>query len=112
MHDSIYLLIFVVGVALPPVYFAVVWRRRHKVAMVSVVLYLFSYLPLTLSGDYTVANHGGNDWRREWLPKFLMIEYRAPSGRTKAGITLEGAFYWPLLLIDHIVWHQTTTADV
>lgn len=64
----------VAPLALPLVYFAVVWRTWPRVGIVSIAVYLISYVLLTLSGVYTVANHGGSDWRREWLPRFLMVE--------------------------------------
>lgn len=80
--------------------------------MVSLVLYLVSHVPLTLSGVYTVANHGGSDWRREWLPSFLMVEYAALTGRTKTAITLVGALYWPCILADRFLWHRTSEVQV
>jgi hypothetical protein len=113
MPKDIHPLIFLAAFALPLVYFAVVWRRWPKVAIVSFALYLISYLPLTLSGTYTVANHGGRDWRHEWLPKYLVVDYVSlMSGRTRTYITLAGAFYWPCILIDRLVWHRTVAADV
>jgi hypothetical protein len=112
MLDYLNALAFVAALALPLVYFAVVWCKWPRVGLVSLALYLFSYVLLTLSGAYAVANHGGNEWRREWLPKFLMVEYASPSGRTKSAITLAGAVYWPCILIDRLVWHRTATAEV
>ena len=112
MIEYLHAFVFVAALALPLVYFAVVWRKWPKVGIVSLALYLISYVPLTLSGAYTVANHGGSDWRREWLPKYLMIEYTSPAGRTKSDITLAGAVYWPCIFTDHLVWHRTTTTDV
>ena len=112
MLDYLYTFAFVAALAFPVVYFAVVWRKWPKVGIVSVGVYFVSYCVLTLSGEYAVANHGGNDWRREWLPKFLMTEYVAPSGRTKSDITLAGAFYWPCIMIDRLLWHRTSEENV
>jgi hypothetical protein len=112
MLDYIRAFAFVAALALPLVYFAVVWRKWPKVGMVSLAVYLISYLPLTLSGAYTVANHGGSDWRREWLPKFLMVEYAAPSGRMKTDVTFFGTLYWPCILVDRFLWHRTSEAEV
>jgi hypothetical protein len=112
MLDYLYAFAFVAALASPLVYFAVIWRKWPKVGIVSAVVYVLSYGVLTLSGGYAVANHGGSDWRREWHPKFLMIEYVAPSGRTKSDITFVGAFCWPCIVIDRFVWHRTSEADV
>lgn len=112
MTDYLYTFAFVAALASPLVYFAVIWRKWPKVGIVSAVVYVVSYGVLTLSGGYAVANHGGSDWRREWLPKLLMTEDVAPSGRTKSDITFIGAFYWPCMVIDRFVWHRPSAADV
>ena len=112
MPDYLYAFIFVAALVLPLVYFPVIWRKWPKVGMVSLAVYIISYVALTLSGGYAVANHGGSDWRREWLPKFLMVEYTSASGRTKSDLTLAGAVYWPCIFIDRLVWHRTSVADV
>ena len=112
MLDYLYAFTFVAALILPVVYFALIWRKWPKVGLVSLAVYLIGYVPLTLLGTYTVANHGGSEWTHEWLPKYLMIEYTSRSGRTKSDITLAGAVYWPCIFIDRLVWHRTTTADV
>ena len=112
MLDYLYAFIFVAAFALPLVYFAVVWRKWTKVGIASLAVYLITYVALTLSGSYTVANHGGSDWRREWVPKFLMVDYASATGRTKSDITLAGAVYWPCIFLDHLLWHRTTSTDV
>lgn len=109
MFNYLHAVAFITVLALPLAYFVVVWRTWPRVGLVSLVLYLVSYLLLTLSGSYAVANYGGNDWRREWLPKYLMVEYVSLSGRTKSNITLAGAVYWPCILVDRLVWHGTVT---
>ena len=78
-------------------------RRRRLVF----ILYVASYLPLSLTGHYTIANHGGMDWRREWVPTCVLREYGAPSGRHKLALTPAGFFYLPLLLADQLFWHRT-----
>jgi hypothetical protein len=112
MLDYLHAFAFVAALALPLAYFSVVWRKSRRVGWVSLAVYLVSYIPLTLSGAYTVANHGGSDWRREWLPRCLMVEYVAASGRTKTDTTIVGALYWPCILIDRFLWHRTSTAEV
>ena len=112
MFDQLYSLVFAASLALPIAYFSVVWGKWRKVGIVSLAVYLISYVALTLSGGYAVANQGGSDWRREWLTRFLMIEYRSASGRTKSDLTLAGAVYWPCIFIDRLIWHRTSVADV
>jgi hypothetical protein len=112
MIDCIRGFAFLAALALPPVYFAVVRRKWPQVGMVSLAVYLISYLPLTLSGVYTVANHGGSDWRREWLPRFLVVEYAAPTGRTRTHMTIAGALYWPCILADRFLWHRTAAVEI
>jgi hypothetical protein len=112
MCDYLHPFTFVAAVSLPVVYFATVWRRWPKIGMLSLAVYLVIYALLTLSGAYTVANHGGSDWRREWLPKFLVVECMAPSGRTRTTTTFVGAMYWPCIFVDQLLWHHTTADDV
>ena len=112
MLDCIRAFAYLAAFALPVVYFALVWRRWPKVAIGSLAAYLISYLPLTLSGVYTVANHGGSDWTREWLPRFLMVEYAGPTGRRKTDVTIVGALYWPCILVDRFLWHRTSAAEI
>ena len=112
MSGSFYAFIFVAALALPVVFFAVVWRKSRKAGFIALTVYLVSYFLLSVNGAYTVANRGGNDWRREWLPKFLMVEYTARSGRTKTEMTLGGAMYWPCLVIDRVFWHRSSIAEV
>jgi hypothetical protein len=80
--------------------------------LAAVVVYLLSYFVLSCCGQYTVANHGGSDWTREWLPKCLMVDYIAFSGRTKSCITSLGLPYAPLILLDRLIWHRTTEAQL
>jgi hypothetical protein len=112
VFDFFYAFIFVAALGLPVVFFAVVWRKSRKAGVISLAVYLVSYVFLSVNGGYAVANAGGNDWRGEWLPKFLMVEYTAPSGRTNTEMTFGGAVYWPCLLIDRIVWHRSSVAGV
>jgi hypothetical protein len=78
-------------------------RRRRVLA-----LYVLSYVPFSLAGEYTIANHGGMDWRREWVPAYLSRSYRGWGGRYKVGITPLGVCYLPLVLLDRVLWHPTT----
>jgi hypothetical protein len=112
MHDYLYAVVFVVALASSLVCFAVLWSKWRKVAWISLVAFLGSYCGLTFSGEYAVTNHGGSDWRREWLPKFLMVERVSPTGRAKSDITLLGAVYWPCIVIDRLVWHRTSVASL
>jgi len=79
------------------------WTRLGRAVLVA---YLLSYVPLSLLGHQTVANHGGSDWQQEWCPRFLVEEYRGITGRTRTVLTPLGTFYWPCICLDHLLWHR------
>jgi hypothetical protein len=81
------------------------WRRSGLIP--ALCCYVLSYILMSLSGHPAVANHGGSDWRREWFPKYLLEDYAAPSGRTRASLTSLGKLYWPCIFLDHLLWHRT-----
>jgi hypothetical protein len=83
-------------------------RRPKKRGRRLLALYALSYAPFSLAGEYTIANHGGMDWRREWVPARVAYTYRALSGRHKVGFTPAGVVYLPLVLVDRVLWHPTT----
>lgn len=107
MPDIFYAPVIVAALVFPVAYFIVAGLKWPKIAAISLVCYLAAYAVLTMSGTYTVANHGGSDWRREWRPKFLITEYTAPSGRTRVRLTAAGALFWPCILVDQLAWHRT-----
>lgn len=111
VFNCLYNFAFVAALAVPLMYFALIRRKWPRVGLISLALYVVSYFLMTISGTFTIANHGGNDWRCEWIPKYLMTQYTGLSGRPKSGITLAGAVYWPCILIDRIVWHRGKTLD-
>ncbi len=104
MTDTI---IFLLCVLLPLVGFAILLKKRNRIAALAFGIYLLSYLPFTLTGKYIIANHGGSDWRKEWCPKHLSYPYRAFSGRSRIGYSLLAALYWPPLVLDKWLWHET-----
>jgi hypothetical protein len=81
--------------------------RRRSLRLLLLTAYLGSYLPLTLAGSHVVANHGGADWRRDWLPKFLVATYHAPSGRARTRLTVAGVVFLPCIVADRLLWHRT-----
>ena len=99
------------ALVLPVVYFLIVGRKWPKFAAISLALYIVVYVVLSISGAYTVANHGGSDWTRQWRPKFLIAEYTAPSGRTRVRLTVAGAVYWPCILVYQLAWHRTENVE-
>lgn len=107
MIDEMNSFVLFAALLLPVGCLPLVIRQWPKVGLSLLALYVIIYIPLTVSGKYVVANHGGADWQREWLPKALMVDYRGFSGRTKAGLTLAGALYWPCILLDRFLWHRT-----
>jgi hypothetical protein len=112
MSNHLQTILLVAALALPVVFFPVAWRKSPRLGRSSLMAYLLSYLLFSLAGTYAVANHGGSDWTREWLPRGLMIEYHGACGRAKSDLTLVGAVYWPCILCDRLVWHRTTQVEV
>ena len=109
MADFAYRIAFVLMLAIPVIGLSViVWKRWLKFGAILLVIYAAIYAALSMAGHYSVANRGGNDWRREWCPAGLIQEYTSPAGRTKTDFTLAGATFWPCILVDHIFWHRTT----
>lgn len=113
MTDTFYAIAFALALASPLLVGAiVVLKKWSKPGGVLLVVYVAIYIPLSLGGQYTVANHGGNDWRREWLPRGLAYEYVSRAGRSKTDLTLVGGIFWPCIVLDHLFWHKTTAASV
>jgi len=105
--DLAWLIMFFAALGTPVVCVTVLWHKRSKVCAIALLVYLLTYIPLTLAGKYAVANHGGPDWRCEWSPRYLVVSYRAPSFRPKAKLTLAGAVYWPCIATDRMLWHRS-----
>jgi hypothetical protein len=59
MIDYLLAFLFVAAFVSLVVAFTVVCRKWPKLGVITIALYGLSYLPLTLSGDCAVANHGG-----------------------------------------------------
>lgn len=112
MADYFKSVLFVCALASPLVIFPLLIRKFRKTGISLLIVYLGIYFGLSLSGGYVVGNHGGNDWRRQWCPKFLVKEYDSFSGRTKTSLTTVGAGFWPCIVLDRLLWHRTTEADV
>ena len=112
MSGYVYPILFLLALAFPLVFFPIVFIKKWKVGLGVFVGYLIVYLPFTLAGNYAVTNHGGRDWRDEWLPKHMKFEYRAPSGRAKSDLTILGALYWPCILLDNLIWHRGSGAEL
>ena len=102
-YDSPFLLLFLL---VPIVVFPLIWRKRRRACLIVLAIYLASYLPFTLGGEYVIANHGGSHWTREWLPRHLMVRYIG-FVRPKTTLTYVGAIYWPCIVLDRILWHRT-----
>lgn len=105
-------ILFFAALLFPFAFFWVVWHKWQRFGAVLLAVYVLSYLPFTLAGRYVIANHGGSDWRREWVPKFLVVAYLGLAGREKTRFTLGGAAYWPCILLDHMMWHRTFTDHI
>jgi hypothetical protein len=106
-----YNLLFLAALVVPVLMLAgighLLWKGRSFVALDVLLIYLITYVALTLQGEYLVGNRGGSDWAKEWAPDLLVESYRAPSGRARTRLTVCGAFFWPCLVVDRLVWHKT-----
>lgn len=100
--------VFIIALAVPLVGIPILFLWRPKAGIVFLGVYLLSYLPFSMAGNYVIANHGGDHWTEEWIPQMLMTEYSGLVGRTKTEITLAGAAYWPCIISDRFIWHRTT----
>ena len=87
-------------------------KQQRKWIIVAGLIYLLSYLPYGLSGEYNTVNHGGMDWRREWCPRLLISTKPGPAGRTKSHLTLLGIFYGPCIAVDRLLWHRTESLTI
>jgi hypothetical protein len=111
MSDYLEPIIFGLAMAFPVVFFPIMLIKWPKIGLGMLAGYLIIYIPFTVAGRYVVANHGGNDWGEDWLPKYMMFEYQSPSGRTKSDLTTLGAVYWPCILADNLLWHRSSGDD-
>ncbi len=92
--------------------FPVLLAKRKKTGAMLLCFYVVTYVIFSLNGRYVVANHGGMDWRREWCPKYLVVEYVSYAGRAKTAFTVLGTFFWPCIVLDQFLWHRTSEAKV
>lgn len=107
--DTVQTITFLLALVLPLAAMVVVVAKKWwKAGAVLLLAYVTIYFLISLNGHYSVTNHGGNDWRRAWMPKGLAYEYTSLAGRTKEGFTLVGAVFWPCIVTDRIIWHRTT----
>ncbi len=107
--DAVHAITFLMALLFPvATTVIVVAKKSWKAGAALLLAYVTIYFLLSVNGHYSVTNHGGNDWRRAWMPKGLAFEYVSPAGRTKEEFTLAGAAFWPCLVADRILWHRTT----
>lgn len=107
MANYFYAFVFVIFLALPLIFFTLIWRKFPKAGITCLLIYLLTYIGLSLAGKYVTGNRGGNDWQREWCPKGLIYASTAPSGRATTSYTIGAPLFWPCILIDHLAWHRT-----
>ena len=80
--------------------------KDRKIILAAVaVLYLGSYVLLSASGDYVLANHGGDHYTLSWCPRFVIVQYW--NIRSHIRPTILAAFYAPLLIVDRTIIHPT-----
>ena len=107
MNDLFSGLLFVTALMCPVTVLPLIIRKQGRAGWLVLAVYLASYLPFSLTGEWVTANHGGPHWTCEWLPQGLMEDYRGFSGRPKTRLTVPGALYWPCIVGDRLLWHRT-----
>lgn len=107
MIETIEPVLYLFLACVPIVAIVLPFRLKTPWRFAPLLVLLFTYVPLSLSGSYLVSNHGGNHWASEWWPHFLGAPYHAPSGRSKASFTFVGSVFWPLVILDQLFWHKT-----
>src|SRR4051794_34635235 len=90
-------------------------RRPLLVAGITLVVYVASYLPLTLLGEYRIDMTGRQrPWGLAlmdvdlWQPKATYFRvYTSVSGDTGCSSDFLGTVYAPLILLDRAIWHRS-----
>ncbi len=103
-------LIGLVALSLPawlPALFFKIYQRSKVLFAVLLATYLISYGLMSMKGEYMISNHGGNDWSKDWAPKYLVVKSGRPrTGRASTDYTLLGSLYWPCIFLDSWLWHK------
>ncbi len=95
--------------------------KKRKYGWFVGLAYVVVYIPFSVLGNFQTSNHGGMDWQDEWLPRGLAEPYRreriSPDGRisrgrTKTRLTYAGNLFWPLIILDNLVWHRAHESDL
>ena len=95
--------------------------KKRKFGWIVAAIYVVIYLPFSFLGKFETVNHGGMDWTREWMPLGLAESYQRRSvrpegsislGRSKSQLTYAGNLFWPLILLDNLIWHRAHEADL
>jgi hypothetical protein len=80
-------------------------KRRPKLLVPIAVIYLGSYLLLSVNGSYVLANHVGDHWTLSWCPPFVIVEYWVIRSHIRP--TPLALVYAPLVIIDRTFVHPT-----
>lgn len=80
------------------------WCPRRVAA--GTLLYIGSYVLLSVNGEYALANHGGQHWTMSWCPAQVIESYRG-FARSKIRPTYLAPMYWPLVVVDMWLWHPS-----
>ena len=95
--------------------------KKRRYAWLVGVAYVVVYLPFSLMGRFETVNHGGMDWQDEWMPRGLAQSYQRESvrpdgsisrGRSKNQLTYAGNLFWPLIILDNLIWHRAHESDL
>ena len=96
-------------------------RKKRRYGWMAGIVYVLIYLPFSVMGRFETVNHGGMDWQEEWMPRGLAQSYQRESvrldgsisrGRSKDQLTYAGNLFWPLIILDNLVWHRAHESDL
>ncbi len=80
-------------------------RRQLQRVILSLLLYIGTYVALSLNGSYMLANHGGAHWTKSWTPPLVVESFITINTHIRPGPL--AAVYWPLFVLDIWLWHPS-----
>ena len=80
-------------------------RSHPRSVAIFLLLYVGSYVPLSMNGEYALANHGGQHWTRSWCPRYVIEVEVGRVGRPKIHLSHLAVIFWPLFVADTWLWH-------
>ncbi len=80
-------------------------RRHWRRVILSLLLYVSTYIALSMNGNYVLANHGGAHYTRSWTTPLVVESFVTILPHIRPGPL--AAVYWPLFVVDIWLWHPS-----